>query len=190
MSIQIINYTEVCSNALLAIIDNNESSIKKLDDGRYEIIIDRNFKTLIDFYIKSFCKNHQQFGKKTVFVKTCRPMNNWRQEERGSAIKASRYHITDVDSFVIDKIQLENILEKSWTTISNKLKQFQFIECPSVDFIDICYIIKNFIIDVTIVPSHFYFIRDINNEYMHMEKIPNRITTEVEIVLRGNKLIL
>lgn len=191
MSVQIVNYTEVCSNALLAIVDNDSTNIKYHDDGRYEIIIDNQFKSLIKFYVKSFCKNYRQFGVKTVVIKTCRPMNNWRQEERGSAIKACRYFVTDIDSFLIDKYKLEGLLENCWSSLQKELKEFSFIECNSVDFIDITQVLKEFIMDSVIIhPTHFYFLRDVNTEYMHMYNIPKRIKTQVEILLREKRLIL
>jgi hypothetical protein len=188
-NIQIVNFVEVCSNALLAIVDNEES-FEKIDNV-YNININKRFKDYISFYINSNLKNCRMFGYKTIIVNTCKPFDNWRKDERGCPIRGQKYALTDTDSFSIDKIKLENILENEWKKVKKKEKDFIFLNFNTVDYIDAVSIIKKELLtNVCIKPTHFFMIRDINIEYMHLGNISKSIYSEVEIKLRTNNLII
>lgn len=192
MYVQVIDYNELCSNAFLGIVDNVE--LRKSEKDRY--IIDLNDKVttqLLKYYIKSFCKSTHQFGTKNIIFNSCAPFNNWRKEERGSAIRAAKYALTDPDSFEIDKGKLEQMLNKIWYKDLKQNKEFEnfsFIELNTIDFFDFIIVLKHFFNKINLVPTHYYFLRDVNNEYMHTFDIPLYIRMHVEIELRKNKLIL
>ncbi len=188
MSSQIINYTEICSNALLSILDNDE--YKSLKNGRYEIPINKKFKEEFTFYIISYYKSYFQFGVNNILINTCRPYDNWRKEERGAPIRSPKYSLTDPDIFSIDKIKLETLLEKVWKSIFIKEKNIICISHNELDYFDLTMVIKELLPYIIIHPTHYYCLRDINNDYIHTSDISINHKTLIEIELRKNNLII
>jgi len=189
----ILNYTDICSNALLSIVDNDDSDITKNDFGEYEIEISRKFISSLFFYTKSLCYHYSQFGKNTIVVKSCVPSNNWRQDERGSPIKQWQYLLTDYESFKADMKTLDHALDQNWKRLKGRVKDHLYVENFEIDYIDWITIIKNFNIGgdfLTIHPTQYYFLRDANSDYTHMHNIPDRIKTSAEIVLKREQLII
>jgi len=190
MSYQIINYSDVCSNALLAIIDNDEATLEQTDDDVYTIIVDKNLRDVLNYHVKNLCKGHFQYGKKNIIVNTCRPYDNWRQDERGSIIRAAKYALTDPHVFDVDCGKFEKVLDTMWLSHIKELNRFKFIYHKHLDFYDIVFIMEKHCENVVVIPFHYFVLVDVNREYVHHAEIPRRLEIEVESELRKNKLII
>lgn len=193
MTPNILNYTELCSNALLSIVDNDESDIIKNDHGEFEIEISKKFISSLLFYTKSLSNHYSQFGKTTVIIKSCHPNDNWRKaEEQLIGDLKFQYLLTDGESFKIDLIELDVAIEKNWVKLRNRMEEHIFVQQFDIDYYDWLTLFKNFNIGgsiSTVHPTQAYFVTDANSHYDHTSKIPDKIKTKAEIVLRKEKLI-
>ena len=122
-----INFLHVIDLSLLNFIDYCEviEGSYQMVDNQFLINLNAKTKKLLTALILSNINDKIQYGKTNVLVNTCRPMNNWRKEERNNAIRCFKYVIKD-ESVMIDKIKLnqflENIFEKLPTYDLNKIK--------------------------------------------------------------------
>jgi len=189
-NVQLINYVDICSNALLSIIDNDNIEIIKTDDV-YNINIDNDTKTLLKFYIESYCNNNYHYGKHNIIINTCRPYDNIRRDERGSAIKSTKYTLSEPDNFSIDKQKLEVFLDSCWSKLSKNLDKFVWISHDRLDVFDITCIIKDCLEPnpILINPTHYFFLRDSNNDYTHFNNLTSNFKTDIEILLRNSRII-
>lgn len=187
----VINYIDVCSNALLAMIDNDECIIDRVDDID-TIQIDNNFKKFIYFYIKNFINDKHSYGKQNIILNSCKPFENFRSNENDNKITQSKYNLVDKQFFNIDNSKLEVILDKVWDKLKNDglMGKFIFISNKRVDIFDIISIMRIYINNLSIDKCHYFMLEDTNNEYLHYNNIDNDIITEVETELRRKEIIL
>jgi len=189
-NLNVINYVNICSNAVLALFDNE--SLYTIDtEGCYCIDLkNKDIRNLLHFYIKTMVQNEYQYGKNNIVINTCRPSDNWRKEMRGSALKACKYQITD-ENFKINKIKLEDILERTWTILSKELNKFIWITHKNIDIFDLIIIMqKLFNGHLNIAHSTYILLTDTNNDYIHYDNIDSKFVTEIEMMFRNKKLIM
>lgn len=60
--------------------------------------------------------NNIQYGKQNIIINTCKPMMNWRQLDRGCAIRSYKYKLSD-ESIYVDKIKFNQFVD----TVFDKL---------------------------------------------------------------------
>ena len=187
----IINYIDICSNALLAIIDNDECIIEKIDD-KDNIYIDNNFKKIFYFYIKTFINDKFSYGKQNIIINSCKPYENFRQIENDNKITLPKYNLTDKQYFNIDLQCLEGYLDKVWDKLKNDdmLGKFIFLSNNRVDIVDMINIMRQYISYLSIDKCHYFMLEDTNNEYLHYNNIDKDILLEVETELRRKEIIL
>lgn len=187
MSVHIFNYTEICSLSLSSLVD-----VMDIQPVNGKIFIDMRkseVKEVLEYYLKSFVCSQYHFGYRNVMLGTCRPFDNWRKNERGASIRASKYALTEPENFDIDANSLEIFLDRKFKSIS-KQSNMCFISMPELDYFDMVMLMKEALPHVTVHPTHYYFLRDMNNDYMHTMEFPDTIRTNLEIKMRQNKLIL
>ena len=90
----------------------------------------------------------------------------------------------------MDKQRLENALERIWKRLVKGFPDIVFLQSPTVDFYDMLEVMERHIGGVVVHPFRFFFLRDVNCEYMHVGGIPDRICNEIDAMLRENQLIL
>lgn len=54
--------------------------------------------------------NNIQYGKQNIIINTCKPMMNWRQTDRGCAIRSYKYKLTD-ESVYVDLIKFNQFVD-------------------------------------------------------------------------------
>lgn len=187
----IVNYIDICSNALLAIIDNDECIIERIDNID-NIIINNKLKQLLFFYIKSFIKEKHCYGKQNILLNSCNPFENFRKNENDITLTQPKYEIADKQYFNIDLQLLEKILEKIWYKLrtDDLLGRFIFLSHKNIDIVDFINIMRIYIDNLYIDKCHYFFLEDKNNEYLHYNNIEKKLIFEVETELRRNELIL
>lgn len=186
-SYNVINYIDLCSNAFLSLLNNDEANIEYDDNTR--LILTPHVKQLIQFYIKSHLNDSFNWGKFNIVVNTCKPMNNWRKEERGKAIRETKYVLVDETLFDVDMVKLERLFDKTWNDLK-KEKKFIFLSIENIDTFDLVHILcKKINHKIKTQPYHHFVIKDVNNEYLHHDTIPDDILLKVEIQLRKCGLI-
>lgn len=203
-----INFLHVIDLSLLNFIDYCEVIEGSYQMVNNQFIINLNSKTrkLLTALILSNINDKIQYGKINVLVNTCRPMNNWRKEERNNAIRCFKYVIKD-ESVLIDKIKLnqflENIFEKLPKYNLDKIKlepqiqeiininnleiggKVKFIQLENVDIIDGFHILHKLFANVgclTFDDMNYNLIDDGNCIYKHnMSNIPNDIIENIRL---------
>lgn len=186
-NLNLINYVDVCSKALLAIIDNNLYSDV---NGVYKIdLSDKDVKQSICYYVESFIKAEYHFGMYNVVINTCRPSDNWRKVLRGSAIKASKYRLVD-ENIELDLPKLEKLLDNTWKQLQAKMENFIWISHYQLDIFDLVLIMQKVVSDNINLPQAQYIIlTDENNDYVHYNDIDSKYVTDIEMILRQNRVI-
>lgn len=170
--IQLVRFSDICSNAMLDVID--DVYCKSYFIGAEGIVINltlnRN-KKLFRYFLNEQLTAMTNYGKVPIITNTCRPWDNWRQNERGRAVRASKYVILD-DSVRIDTKCLERLVDSCWKDISKNHRILQFEE---IDTFDIHEIAINIIGErfVTDVRPEFRIIEDSN--YMYDHTLPKEI---------------
>jgi hypothetical protein len=188
--INCLNYVEIASNAILAIIDNDTSFYQFIDKEHIELNINNDCKKQLKFYINSFINANYHYGKKNMIINTCRPFDNWIKELRGSALKETKYAITD-SLLICDKQKLENTLDTIWKQLKNDKHNFYFVQHTHLDILDLTNILNNLLNGtLTFAPCSYIMIRDANSDYYHNNQINKKYLMEIEIMLRNYKIIL
>lgn len=188
-NVSILNFVDMCSSAMLSIIDGDECAY---DDGF--IMVDGKFRDMFEFYLTSGFNSSYVFGKHNVIVNTCMPSCNWRKVQRGEPLEHGRYFITENGSSMISDIEgVNKLLDYSWSRLSrtvNMKRKFKFMQMHELDGFDLISLIEE-ILDVhfSLTPYHYYLIGDANIEYAHYRDIPEYLKTEVTIELRRHGLL-
>jgi hypothetical protein len=124
-------------------------------------------------------------------VNTCKPWDNWRQEQRGSAIRAHRYNIVD-SSILIDNRRLELFLDNYWQKCQID-PNIHYVDHKEIDASDYEKIILTLIgPSFVMIPDHRYLtISDANFEYMRnlQDDIPDYLKSEVQTLFLTKNLI-
>jgi hypothetical protein len=156
------------------------------NDKIYVNMKDTKVKDLFKEQIFKEVRNSVTFGTKIIVVGTCKPLNNWRKEQRGHALNAFKYGVFD-ESVSIDLRIMESFLDYCWVVLLKK-SNYILVEHNEVDSLDL----KNYIEDkvgkqfITVVPSKFLMIRDSNYDYVrsHGDKYPEYLQLQI-----NNKLV-
>jgi hypothetical protein len=191
--IKLVNFVEISSAAFLAVIDD---VYDKTIYVQGKIVIDMSHprvKKVFDYSIDQEIQKHLVgFGDVQIFINTCRPFDNWRKEERGSAIKACKYTPAD-DSVLVNKKKLEAMLDRYWARYKKKYSHKIFLENKELDSIDLESIVKSTVGQsfVSGLPNRFLAIKDSNYQYARglQEQIPDYLTLQIETTLRQKGLI-
>ena len=192
MPVNLANYINICSNAVLSAVDNETVELKDVD-GIYHITVNKQLKEVLYFNIKSLCKGYYQFGANNIIINSCIPCNNWRTtcEENIENISNYKYVLTHSEVFYINEQPFHEMLESIWKALWKDLHKFIFLDHPKLDCFDLNMIIHKKITDnITVHPNNYYFLTDPNNEFLHDDDVPRWIQTDIEIEMRKNKLIL
>jgi len=179
--INIIDYTNLCSSALLDSIDNIYDHFKE------ELIIDlssKKHKEIFNFYLYSQLKAKRQFGMFNVVINSCHPNDNWRNIEKTIN---NKYNILDT-SIIVDVTLMETFYNKCYKEIQKE--DFIFIQHNETDLTDVITCIDRIIGSQYLLNRNiFYIINDNNNMFCHDEYIEKYIHQEIENILKDNGLI-
>lgn len=203
-----INFLHIIDLSLLNFIDYCEviQESYQLVNNKFQINLNSKTKKLLIALILSNINDNIQYGKTNVIVNTCRPMNNWRKEQRNNAIRCFKYVIKD-QSVTIDKIKLnqflENIFEKLPKYDIKKLNlepqckdlininnleiggKVKFIQFEDVDIIDGFYILQKMFSQMgclTFDSTTYNLIDDGNCVYNHsLSNIPDDIKENIRL---------
>ena len=186
-NIHIIDYRHIASNALLVVLDHELYTTNA--DGTITVDIEnKDVKELLEFHVNSAIQAEYQFGKYNIIIDTCNPRDNWRHQF-SDIINLPKYRIIE-DQIIVDLKLLQYNLDLIWKNLSTKLKKFIWINCEDIDTIDIVSAIKIITNSPLKSPFNTYImITDENSNYVHYEDIDSRILTEIEIILRKNRIV-
>lgn len=203
-----INFLKIIDLSLLNFIDYCEviEGSYQMVNNQFHINLNAKTKKLLIAIILSNINDAIQYGKTNIIVNTCRPMNNWRKEQRNNAIRCFKYVIKD-ESVLIDKIKLnqflENIFEKLPTYDLKKLNlapqckelinmsnleiggKVHFVQFENVDVIDGFYILQKMFSSfgcLTFDNTIYNLIDDGNCVYKHnMSNIPDDVKENIRL---------
>lgn len=219
----IINYIKIVDLALLNLLDYSDIGDEKysyFDDNINKIVIDLNpnTKKLLEGFIINNINNEIYYNKTNIILNTCNPMKNWRQYERGKALKLNKCVVKD-DSIYIDEIKLNafinSIFEKiplrtavlvkkelsffnngkvlsSSVSIPALKDEIKFLEFESIDLYDAEIILKHYLNSVgslLISDLNYIIIRDGNCDYSHTQNISDMVLDDVRFQLLEKGII-
>lgn len=188
MAYQIVSYIDIVSTALLAILDNEETTLNELQTG-YEIVIDKDFKPILSYHIKNLCKGQYHYGIKNLLIDSCLPSSNWRQVERGSYVKSTKHILKDDSVFILDLHKFNKIATQIFKKQKQELPEFYYLSNDKIDFYDIVEIVNQLCENVVVIPQFYHILIDANIGYNHTAKPPAYISLEIENMLRKLKLV-
>jgi hypothetical protein len=109
----IINYIHIVDLSLLNFIDYLEiieDSYHVTEEGQLYLNLNTKNKKILTGFIINNINNSIQYGKTNILVNTCKPMQNWRQEVRGNALRAYKYKFID-NSINVDIIKFNQFID-------------------------------------------------------------------------------
>lgn len=161
----------------------------------------KNKKILIEFIINNI-NNNIQYGKQNIIVNTCKPMQNWRQQQRGNALRSYKYKVID-ESIYVDLIKFNQFVDKVFDKIQhinlNKLlkgttndksieisldNKVKFLEFDNIDIIDIITILNKLLnsigsVNYNTLNYNNIIVIDGNCDYIHNSVCPDEIVNTV-----------
>jgi len=181
------SYVDICSNALLFALndlyipDSEPSAYMDLDGGGGE---------LLRYYISLQLKDEYHYGSHNMVVNTCLPADNWRGEERGGGVGDPRFVLTD-ESVGLDQEAVNKILNKEWSILCEKGHgSYHFIYHNNLDIFDLTTILSRILgCKPVIRPYKYLLLKDGNVEYIHYDTLKKSFHTELEIMLRGMRVL-
>lgn len=182
--IKLVNFVDICSNSFLKVIDDVYDKAYFVQDQILINLDTPRIKKLLEYHTQENLKQRLRgYGEIKIVINTCRPWDNWRKELRGSAIKASKFTVTD-SSLIINNRRLEIELDKIWRSTQLIFNNVHFIEHPHLDSFDLDLLINarigaNFI---STNNNRFLTIQDSNQQYLRnlQDTIPDYLVSEVE----------
>jgi hypothetical protein len=116
----IINYIHIVDLSLLNFIDYldviEDSYHVTEDNNQLFLNLNTKNKKILTGFIINNINNNIQYGKTNILINTCKPMQNWRQEVRGNALRAYKYKFID-NSITVDIIKFNQFID----SLFNKL---------------------------------------------------------------------
>lgn len=215
----IINYIKIVDVSLLNLLDYSDISeyqYSHYDENMNKIVIDINAesKKLLEGFIINNINNELYYNRINIIVNTCNPMKNWRQYERGKALRINKCEILD-DSIFIDELKLNSFLNSIFEKLPNKEatlvkkinfknnsissnisiplnNNIKFLEFNEIDYYDVNTILKHYLSNIgnllTIEPNYI-IIKDGNMNYSHKERFPTDIWENVRFQLLEKGII-
>lgn len=219
----IINYLKIVDLSLLNLLDYSDIGEEKYsyyDENTNKIVIDLNSNTkkLLEGFIINNINNEIYYNRTNIIINTCNPMKNWRQYERGKALKLNKCIIKD-DSIYIDEIKLNTFINSIFEKIPSKTAvlikrnlsfynngkilsanvsiptvkdEIKFLEFENIDLYDAELILKHYLNDVgslLISDLNYIIIRDGNYDYSHTQNISNTVLDDVRFQLLEKGII-
>jgi hypothetical protein len=146
-SYNFINFVKIVDLSLLNFIDYMNYS-NEYDEGaimysneynQLQINLNPKCRKLLTSLILNNINSTLHYGKTNIVINTCKPMQNWRQYNRKSAVRSYRYIIQD-ESIAIDAIKLNQWLDslyKHLPTLNIKNFNTEFLKSSILNNIDI-----------------------------------------------------
>lgn len=155
----------------------------------------KNKKILTEFIINNI-NNNIQYGKQNIIVNTCKPMQNWRQHQRGNALRSYKYKIID-DSICVDMIKFNQFIDNLFNKIQhinlNKIlkgktdnhdiqlslqNKVKFLEFENLDIVDVITILNKLLnnigsVNYNTLNYNNIIVIDGNCEYIHNSVCPD-----------------
>lgn len=219
----IINYIKIIDLSLLNLLDYSDIGDEKysyFDDNINKIVIDlnSNSKKLLEGFIINNINNELYYNRTNIILNTCNPIKNWRQYERGNALKVNKCVIKD-DSIYIDEIKLNTFINSIFEKIPSKTAilvkkeisflnnkrilssnvsipvlndEIKFLEFENIDLYDAEMILKHYLNNVgslLISDLNYIIIRDGNYDYSHSQNISDMVLDNVRFQLLEKGII-
>lgn len=191
--VKVSNFVDVASTAFLNVVNDIYDKIYYSDQEKIPIdITDVRTKKLFEYYLnEEIRKTKKGFGEVRILVNTCKPWDNWRKEQRGSAVRATKFNVVD-QSLLIDKRKLETFLDLYWNRCQID-PTIHYVDHEELDVADYQKIITNLIgkTFVQLPNARFLTLSDSNMEYTRSLQydIPDYLKLEIESNFRKLKLI-
>lgn len=146
-SYNFINFIKIVDLSLLNFIDyvnytydyEEDSLMVSNDMNQLEIILNPQCRKLLTSLILNNINSALHYGKTNIIINTCKPMQNWRQYKRKSAVRSYRYIIQD-ESISVDIIKFNQWLDRLYKHLpSLNIKKFdtEFLQNSILNNIDI-----------------------------------------------------
>jgi hypothetical protein len=213
----IIDFIYIVDLSLLNFIyysDVIDNSYKINENGQLHLNMNTKNKKILAGFIINNINDHIQFGATNIIINTCKPMQNWRQDLRGNAIRSYKYKLID-NSIYIDNIKfnlfLDSIFNKltnanlkntsNYTVINNteasiKICQnnFKCVQFENIDVTDVTKTLKSLLINLGSVNCNALnynniIINDGNNEYVHCSTCRDDIVETIRLNLLEKGII-
>ena len=191
--VKVSNFVDVASGAFLNVINDIYDKIYYTDQEKIPIdITDNRIKKLFEYYLnEEIRKTKRGYGEVRILINTCKPWDNWRKEQRGSALRATKFNIVD-QSILVNKNKMENFLDLYWNRCQFD-PSIHYVNHNEIDAFDYEQIIVNLIGKsfVKLPNKRFLTISDANSDYIRSLQydIPDYLKLEVENNFRKLNLI-
>lgn len=208
-----INFIHVVDLSLLNFIDYSdliEGSCLYQDDGRIHLTLNAKTKKFLTSFVVDNINNALHYGKTNIVINTCKPMKNWRQTIRKSAVRNNKYCITD-ESIYIDELKLnafvDSIFDKlprlDLNKVNNDTKELRkhvlklnpnvsYLTFDTIDLWDANSLSKMLLTNVgslTFDPVSYNLIKDGNQAYNHTSEYPQEIIDTFRLILTQKGLL-
>lgn len=215
-----INFVKILDLSLLNYIDytnydafySKDALLCTNDLGQMQINMTAESRKILISLILNNINNSINYGKTNIIINTCKPMQNWRQYERNSAIRSYRYVIQD-ESVAIDLIKFNQWMDKLYNKLpklniknfsneylNNKIlnnidiyrQNILYIEFNELDVFDAYALLKEYLKyngSLTFDDINYNIIADGNREYFHDLIFPDYIKDSVRHQLNSKGII-
>ena len=202
----IINFIHIVDVSILNFIDYLdviEDSYPVNEYGQLTINLTSKNKKILTGFITNSINNNIQFGKHNLIINTCKPMQNWRQNLRGCAVRSYKYKLID-ESIHIDIIKFNQFIDSIFLKLptlnldkvsktylgendilkfnfQNKIKCLQFEEIDNIDSINLLNVLLNSLGNVIYNTLNYtnLIVTDGNYEYAHSSGCPDEIVNSI-----------
>ena len=208
-----INFIHVVDLSLLNFIDYSdliEGSCLYQDDGKLHLTLNSKTKKFLTSFIVDNINNSLHYGKTNIVINTCKPMKNWRQTVRKTAVRNNKYCITD-ESIYIDELKLNSFADAIFNKLTkldlNKVNRetqelgkealklnpnVNYLSFDTIDLWDANILAKTLLTNIgslTFDPVTYNIIQDGNNVYEHSLGIPSQIIDSFRLILTQKGLL-
>lgn len=181
-SIAVLNFTELCSLALVPTLDNILGN-----DIKYIEVESKKFKELFFYYIKNQIEPYEKSGLRIIITNSCLLQNNWRYVDNGY-----NYVHSIVDSHLqISDRKISDVLDYIWRLLC-KNSSYNTIRSKELDNTDLTDIIRGLIGDshLTLTEIKLEYISDLNTLFPINKNSPQYLIDEINQILRNYNLII
>lgn len=219
-SYNFINFIKVVDLSLLNFIDyvnytseyNEETLLFSNDLNQLEINLNPQCRKLLTSLILNNINNALHYGKTNIVINTCKPMQNWRQYNRGSAVRSYKYIIQD-ESIAFDIIKFNQWLDRLYKHLPKlNIKNFntdflqnsilnnidiyknnvKYIEFNDIDVFDAYKLLETYLKhsgQLSFDLLQYNIISDGNHEYSHGGTFTDEIQEEFHLQLLNKGII-
>jgi hypothetical protein len=213
----VIDFIHIVDLSLLNFIDYSDvidNSYQINENGQLHLNMNTKNKKILAGFIINNINNSIQFGATNIVINTCKPMQNWRQDLRGNAVRSYKYKFIDSSIYVdnikfnqfldtifnkLDKLNLKNISQYTISEtygVSAKIFQnnFQCIQFENIDVIDVTKTLKSLLVNLGSVTCNTLnynnlIINDGNNDYTHCSICRDDIVESIRLNLLEKGII-